>query len=106
MGFGIAAYANVPTRPTNSSNALSERVIFIVLVLASLACLSLGCVRFLEIAFTKLSCSDGLAGRYRLSQIVVRALRVGRAQWHRAILSDALRHRCVCERANQANQQQ
>jgi len=25
--FGIAAYANVPTRPTNSRNALSERFI-------------------------------------------------------------------------------
>jgi hypothetical protein len=28
--FGTAAYANVPTKPTNSSNALSER--FIVLL--------------------------------------------------------------------------
>jgi len=26
--FGTAAYANVPTKPTNSSNALSERFIF------------------------------------------------------------------------------
>ena len=26
--FGTAAYANVPTRPTNSSNALSERFMF------------------------------------------------------------------------------
>jgi hypothetical protein len=25
--FGMAAYANVPTRPTNSKNALSERFI-------------------------------------------------------------------------------
>jgi hypothetical protein len=31
--FGTAAYANVPTRPTNRSNALSER--FIILLLSS-----------------------------------------------------------------------
>jgi hypothetical protein len=27
----MAAYANVPTRPTNSSNALNERFIFFLL---------------------------------------------------------------------------
>jgi hypothetical protein len=30
--FGTAAYANVPTKPTNSSNALSERFMFYFLL--------------------------------------------------------------------------
>src|SRR5208337_1883958 len=35
--FGMAAYANVPTRPTNSSNALSERFIWIFIALSPVA---------------------------------------------------------------------
>jgi hypothetical protein len=33
--LGIAPYANVPTRPTNSSNALSERFIGLIFSLGS-----------------------------------------------------------------------
>ncbi len=33
----MAAYANVPTRPTNSSNALSERFIWIFIALSPVA---------------------------------------------------------------------
>jgi hypothetical protein len=35
--FGTDAYANVPTRPTNSSNALSERFIWIFIALSPFA---------------------------------------------------------------------
>ncbi len=35
--FGTAAYANVPTRPTNSSKALSERFIWIFIALSPFA---------------------------------------------------------------------
>jgi hypothetical protein len=35
--FGTDAYANVPTRPTNSSNALRERFIWIFIALSPFA---------------------------------------------------------------------
>ena len=35
LNDGAAAYANVPTRPTNSSNALSERFIVLLFSLGS-----------------------------------------------------------------------